>query len=160
MAVPPWVQGTMSNDARNMLESNIEGLFMGGERHEQLFRARGSFRVAGEKEVTFTATGLRINRIGMRNVSEFWGHCWQSAVFPSGKAFGYIAYPPRPDGTTSYNEGYIFDGTKMIPAKVIEAPRLNQVRSSWRRRRPCPGNGRFSGTAEGYDQRFHIHITG
>jgi hypothetical protein len=126
MAVPPWVQGTMSNDARNMLESNIEGLFMGGERHEQLFRARGSFRVAGEKEVTFTATGLRINRIGVRNVSEFWGHCWQSAVFPSGKAFGYIAYPPRPDGTTSYNEGYIFDGTKMIPAKVIEAPWLTR----------------------------------
>jgi hypothetical protein len=59
-------------------------------------------------------------------VSEFWGHCWQSAVFPSGKAFGYIAYPPRPDGTTSYNQGYIFDGTKMIPAKVIEAPWLTR----------------------------------
>jgi hypothetical protein len=127
MAVPAWVQGTMSSDARKMLESDIEGLFMGGERHEQLFRARGSFRIAGEKELTFTATGLRINRIGVRNVSEFWGHCWQSAVFPSGKAFGYIAYPPRPDGSPSYNEGFIFDGTNMIPAKVIEAPWLTKL---------------------------------
>jgi hypothetical protein len=122
MAVPPWVQGTMSNDARKMLQSEIEGRFMGGQRHEQLFRARGSFRIAGEKELTFTATGLRINRIGVRDVGEFWGHCWQSAVFPSGRAFGYIAYPPRPDGRASYNEGYVFDGTNMLPAKVIEAP--------------------------------------
>src|SRR5260370_4708716 len=67
MVVPPWVQGTMSKDARKMLDSNIEGLFMGGQRHEQLFRARGSFRIAGEKELTFTGTGLRINRIGVRN---------------------------------------------------------------------------------------------
>jgi hypothetical protein len=27
-----------------------------------------------------------------------------------GRAFGYIAYPPRPDGEPTFNEGYIFDG--------------------------------------------------
>lgn len=32
----------MSSGARNMLESNIEGLFISRERHEQLFRAGGA----------------------------------------------------------------------------------------------------------------------
>ena len=29
---------------------------------------------------------------------------------PSGRAFGYIAYPPRDDGKDTYNEGYVFEG--------------------------------------------------
>jgi hypothetical protein len=33
---------------------------------------------------------------------------WQSALFPSGRGFGDLAYPPRPDGSPSYNEGYLF----------------------------------------------------
>jgi hypothetical protein len=38
-------------------------------------------------------------------------------------AFGYIAYPPRPDGEPTFNEGYIFDGDgDLIPARVVEAP--------------------------------------
>ena len=54
------------------------------------------------------AAGLRIRRQGVRRLEGFWGHCWQSALFPSGRAFGYIAYPPRPDGQPTFNEGYLY----------------------------------------------------
>jgi hypothetical protein len=56
------------------------------------------------------------------------GHCWQSALFPSGRAFGYIAYPPRPDGQPTFNEGYLFAGDgELIPARVVEAPWLTKL---------------------------------
>jgi hypothetical protein len=127
MAVPPWVQGTLFPEAAEMLATSIEGKLMGGPRYEQLFRATGAVRV-GNEEHTFTGSGLRIRRQGIRDVTEFWGHCWQSALFPSGRAFGYIAYPPRPDGTESYNEGYLFTGDGgLIPARVLEAPWLTKL---------------------------------
>ena len=65
----------------------------------------------------------------MRKLEGFWGHCWQSALFPSGRAFGYIAYPPRPDGQPTFNEGYLSstgDG-ELIPARVVEAPWLTRL---------------------------------
>jgi hypothetical protein len=128
MAVPPWIQGELSSTAAEQLASSIEGAFMGGPRYEQLFRAEGSVRV-GNEEHSFTGSGLRIRRQGIRDVSQFWGHAWQSALFPSGRAFGYIAYPPRPDdGSESYNEGYVFTGDgALIPARVIEAPWLAKL---------------------------------
>ena len=127
MAVPPWIQGTMVADAADKLANSIEGAFMGGPRYEQLFRAAGAVRVHGE-EHAFTGTGLRIRRQGVRDVSEFWGHAWQSALFPSGRAFGYIAYPPRPDGSASYNEGYVFSGDgELKPARVRTAPWLRTL---------------------------------
>src|SRR3979490_1525599 len=57
-----------------------------------------------------------------------WGHCWRSALFVSRRAFGYIAYPPRPDGQPTFNEGYLFDGDgDLIPARVVEAPWLTML---------------------------------
>jgi hypothetical protein len=130
MAVPPWIQGALFPEAAEMLANSAEGKFMGGPRYEQLFRAKGTVRVGGEEHV-FTGSGLRIRRQGIRDVTEFWGHAWQSALFPSGKAFGYIAYPPRPDGSPSYNEGYLFTGDGgLIPAKVLEAPWLRTLEPS------------------------------
>lgn len=130
-AAPPWVQGTMSADAsERMAVKTIEGEFMGGERLEQLCRVKGTVTYGG-KERSFTGGALRIRRQGVRNVTGFWGHCWQSALFPSGKGFGYIAYPPRPDGQPSYNEGYIFLGEgELIPARVVEAPWLTKFQYS------------------------------
>lgn len=68
---------------------------MGGPRYEQLFRATGSMEVAGRRQ-DFSGSELRIRRQGVRRLEGFWGHCWQSALFGSGRAFGYIAYPPVP----------------------------------------------------------------
>ncbi len=65
----------------------------------------------------------------MRHLAEFRGHCWQSALFPNGRAFGYIAYPPRPDGRPTFNEGYVFEGDgELVPARVAQAPWLTELR--------------------------------
>ena len=127
MAAPPWIQGTMRPEADESLRTSIVGDLMGGPRYEQLFRATGSLRVDGA-EHPFTGTGLRIRRQGVRRLEGFWGHCWQSALFPSGKGFGYIAYPPRPDGEPQYNEGYVFRGAgELVPARVVTAPWLTRL---------------------------------
>jgi hypothetical protein len=127
-AVPPWVQGAMSADAQEKMAKGVEGEFMGGERLEQLCRAKGWVRVDGGETKSFTGGALRVRRQGVRRFEGFWGHCWQSALFPSGKGFGYIAYPPRPDGSPSYNEGYLFLGEgELIPARVVEAPWLTRL---------------------------------
>lgn len=125
MAAPPWINGSLSEEAAQHLASPMEGTFMGGDRFEQLFRAKGSLRVAGE-EYRFEGSGTRVRRQGLREMAGFWGHCQQSAVFPSGRGFGYIAYRPRPDGTNFYNEGYLFTGDgALVPARVVSAPWLS-----------------------------------
>jgi hypothetical protein len=127
MVVPPWIQGEMSTDAAEKLAAGTtEQLFMGGARYEQLFRCEGTFKVGDDDAMPFTGTGLRIHRVGVRNTEAFWGHCWQSAVFPSGKGFGYIGFPPRPDGSPSYVEAYVFDGDRMLPAAVLQAPWMTE----------------------------------
>jgi hypothetical protein len=130
-SVPPWVQGAMSQDAKErMATGTVEGEFMGGERLEQLCKVRGRIWIRGQ-ERAFSGGALRIRRKGVRKISGFWGHCWQSAQFPSGKAFGYIAYPPGADGQPSYNEGFVFGGDgELIPARVVEAPWLTHFQFS------------------------------
>ena len=127
MAVPPWIQGALDAQSRQQLESSIEGDLMTRDRYEQLFRCTGSVRVGGN-EHRFTGSGLRIKRQGIRRLAGFWGHCWQSALFPSGKAFGAMAYPPREDGKPTFNEGFLFDGDgELLPARFAEAPWLRRL---------------------------------
>ncbi|KPM54348.1 hypothetical protein CcI49_20325 [Frankia sp. CcI49] len=128
MAVPPWEQGALLTDAAALLHNTSDGDMMGhGPRIEQLFTAAGTVEVDGETH-TFTGSGLRIKRQGVRHLEEFRGHAWQSAVFPSGKAFGYITYPPHPDGRPVFNEGYLYLGEgKLVPARVVEAPWLRRL---------------------------------
>jgi hypothetical protein len=126
MAVPPWVPGSMLETARAALGQGGQGDFM-SPRYEQLFRARGELRV-GDERWRFTGQGLRIRRQGLRKFEGFGGHCWQSAVFPSGRAFGFNIYPPRDDGAPSYAEGYVFDGDGALqPARPVEVPWLRRL---------------------------------
>ena len=130
MAVPPWIQGALQHDAGERLATSVEGALMGGPRYEQLFRAVGRLRIDGNEERRFTGSGLRIRRQGVRKLAGFWGHAWQSALFPSGKAFGYLAYPPRADGQPTFNEGFLFHGDgELVPARVIDAPWLRRLQA-------------------------------
>jgi hypothetical protein len=125
MVAPPWQNGTLSGDAAQRMSSTVEGVIMGGARFEQLFRVTGTVRV-GDEEHAFSGSGTRVRRQGARDMAGFWGHCQQSATFPSGRGFGYIAYRPRPDGGGSYNEGYVFTGNgELLPARVVQAPWLS-----------------------------------
>ena len=116
MAAPPWTQVIAEGG----------DLAMGvGYRLEQLCRGRGSVTIAGERR-DIAGRGLRIHRQSKRSMEGFRGHCWQSALFDDGRAFGYIAYPPSDDGAQQ-NDGYIWDGERMIPARVVEAPWLRRI---------------------------------
>jgi len=114
MALPPWVQGSMKP----------EGKFNPGERRfEQLFRATGTVSLDGV-EKPFVGGGLRIHRIGGERgqFRDWYGHCWQSSLFPSGRGFGFIHYHPRPDGSAKFREGWLCDGGETMPALVEETP--------------------------------------
>jgi hypothetical protein len=127
-AAPPWENGTLLAEARRVLEEQDEGALMGGPRYEQLSRATGTLRV-GDDEHRIDGGALRVRRQGVRRLGTFRGHAWQSALFPSGRGFGYIAYPARDDGLPTYNEGYLFDGDGgLVPAWVVDAPWLRRTR--------------------------------
>ncbi len=128
MATPAWVQDNSATDLSKLSDAErADAESMGiGYRFEHLFRATGTFEVDGINR-PFKGTGLRIHRQSARPLGGFRGHCWQSCLFPSGKAFGYIAYPPREDGTVTFNEGYLYQDGRMIPARVVNAPWLRRV---------------------------------
>lgn len=127
-AAPPWESGTLLPEAARVLAEQEEGAFVGGPRFEQLSWARGVVRVGG-REHSLNGGALRIHRQGVRRLNvgglAFWGHAWQSAIFPSGRGFGYLAFPPRADGKPTFNEGFVFDGDgPLVPARVVAAPWL------------------------------------
>ncbi len=121
MQTPAWIQA--SDEKNATLEESLMGL---GYRFEHLFRAEGVLQVDGATR-TLKGTGLRIHRQSIRRLEGFFGHCWQSALFPDGRAFGFIAYPPKPDGTETYNEGYIYQAGRMIKAKAVKIPWLRRI---------------------------------
>lgn len=123
MVAPPWFQGT--HDPR--------GHHVPGERRfEQLCRVAGTVQVGEGSPQTFSGGGLRVHRRGgdRNDYGDFHGHNWQSASFPSGRAFGLIHYTPGPDGRPRYREGWVRDGAEVLPAHVEATPRLTRIRPS------------------------------
>jgi hypothetical protein len=127
-AVPPWMNGALLDDAKRVLDTQEEGDLMGHPwRFEQLCRATGTLRI-GDESYEINGGANRIRRQSIRRVAKLRGHAWQAGLFPSGRGFGYIAYPPREDGMDTYNEGYIFEGDGLlVPARVVDAPWLRRL---------------------------------
>ncbi len=124
-AVPPWENGALREDAKRVLATQEEGYIMGYPwRFEQLCRASGTITVDGQ-ERRLAGGANRIRRQSIRRMATIRGHAWQAGLFPSGRGFGYIVYPPHDDGHDTYNEGYVFLGDgELIPARVSRAPWL------------------------------------
>ena len=118
VAVPPWVQGLAGTELR------ADEIFTGGSavRYEQLVRATGTLWIADEEARTFTGPGLRIHRQGLRNLTGFEGHVWQSALFPSGRGFGLLWLLPN-----NFKEAYVFDGGRMMPAQIVSASWMTRM---------------------------------
>ena len=127
-AVPPFMNGALLEDAKRVLDTQDEGDLMGHPwRFEQLCRASGTVRV-GDEHFTIEGGANRIRRQSIRRLATLRGHAWQAALFPSGRGFGYIAYPPRDDGKDTYNEGYVFEGSgPLVPVRVVDAPWLRTL---------------------------------
>ncbi len=114
MVTPPWCQGT----------HDPEGHFVPGERRfEQLCTVSGEVAVDGSVSA-FSGGGLRVHRKGgnRSDYRDFYGHNWQSAWFPSGRAFGFLHYRPHPDGSVKYREGWLLDRGDVVPARVEGTP--------------------------------------
>jgi hypothetical protein len=127
MVASPWLMGGMTPEAARLMHSSVEGALMGGLRYEQLCRIRGFVRLDGLRR-QIAGTGMRVRRQGVRNMAAATGHCQHSALFPSGRAFGAIAFAPRADGSPSFNEGFVIaaDGGRHS-ARVIEAPWMTRL---------------------------------
>lgn len=127
MAAPGWTQDYRAEALARMSEAErIDAGLMGyGWRVEQLFRGEGELTVDGRTE-RFRCLGSRIHRQSVRPMGAFRGHCWQSALFPDGRAFATIAYPPREDGST-YNNGYFWDGQEWLVARSVNPPFLRRL---------------------------------
>ncbi|MET0589433.1 MAG: hypothetical protein ABWZ75_13010 [Novosphingobium sp.] len=130
MVTPCWVQDNTPEKVALMSErERDDARSMGlGYRMEHLFRGEGTLTIDG-KSRTFRCLGSRIHRQSVRPLDGFRGHCWQSAVFPDGRAFGFIAYPPGEDGST-YNEGYVYQDGRMYPATASKIPFLSGLTAS------------------------------
>jgi hypothetical protein len=127
MVTPAWVQEVSADIANMSAKDAANAQAMGlGYRVEHHFRAQGTFEIDGRKH-DFKATGTRIHRQSIRRLEGFTGHCWLSAVFPDGRAFGSLVYPPLPDGTERYNDAVIYQDGRLIPARVVKAPFLRRI---------------------------------
>lgn len=129
MAAPAWVHDYRPDKVALMSEAEkAEAQYMGfGYRIEQLFRGSGKLTFQGETR-DFECLGSRIHRQSVRPLAGFRGHCWQSAVFPDGRAFAYIAYPPADDGSTPFNDGYVYVDGVWHKARAKSPPWLRQIR--------------------------------
>ena len=129
MVTPAWVaQNPLDTSGMTEVEAaNAEAMGL-GYRSEHHFRATCRLEVDG-KTREFTATGTRIKRQSIRRLADFIGHCWQSCLFPDGRAFGTLVYPPKPGDPAkfSFNDAVIYQDGRLVPAKVIEAKFLARL---------------------------------
>lgn len=128
METPAWVEdnspeklAAMSEDERK--EAQNMGI---GWRLEHLFRGEGTLSLDGSSR-SFRCVGSRIKRQSVRPLVSFRGHCWQSALFPDGRAFGFIAFPTAEDGSEPLNQGYVYQDGKMHPARATRVPWLRRL---------------------------------
>ncbi len=127
MAAPPWLMGGMTAETARLMKSSIEGELMGGLRFEQVCRVNGVVNIAGEKH-PIEGTGMRVRRHGVRNMGAATGHCQHSALFPSGRAMGAIAFAPKADGSLSFNEGFVFTSdVRQMPVRIVQAPWMTRL---------------------------------
>jgi hypothetical protein len=132
MGAPAWVQGSLTQGGLGPVAT-----FMGGERYEQLFKARGRVVIGGET-IQLSGYGNRTHRFGHRDLTatatapRMLGHVWTAGLFPSGAAFGLQTFPTA-DGGVLWGEAYIVGGGKMVGAEIVKAPWL---RSYWRQGEP------------------------
>lgn len=128
MVTPAWVHDNPPEKLAKLSPQEAEEAgYMGiGWRCEHMFRGEGEFTLDGQTRA-FKALGTRVHRQSVRPLGGFRGHTWQSAVFPDGRGFGYIAYPPNEDGSPSFNDGYVFENGRMYKAKAVKVPWLRRL---------------------------------
>lgn len=89
-----------------------------GLRFEQLLRGEGELEVDGQRRAV-CVSGSRVKRRSIRTDGLMLrGHCWQAAVFPDGRAFGFEVRPVHDDGFAPWNRGFVYQDGRMHAARV------------------------------------------
>jgi len=121
-AAEPWKQG--------------EGYAFGDTRYEQLFRMTGRLKTSQGDDLRLSGAGVRTHRRGRRALEprNWFGHGWQTALFPSGRGFGLKRFPGQdgPEGRAhpAWSEAYVLDRGRVVPAEVIESAWLDDFTPS------------------------------
>jgi hypothetical protein len=98
-----------------------------GWRFEQCLRGTGELELDGHKRA-FNLVGSRVKRRSVRTDGLMLrGHCWQTAVFPDGRAFGLEARPVHPDGFEPWNEAFVYQDGKMHFGKALDPKWLGEL---------------------------------
>ena len=128
MVTPAWVQETSIESNMSAIEKDNAAAMGLGYRFEHHLRAVGTYEIDG-KAYAFKGVGTRIHRQSIRRLEGFFGHCWLSAVFPDGSAFGSLAYPPREGSGDeySYNDAVIYKNGRLYQARILKAPFLRRI---------------------------------
>ena len=132
MATPIWLQDhSPAEFARFGRGARRDACSIGlGWRFEQMLRGEGELSVDGAAR-TATVVGSRIKRRSVRTDGLFLrGHCWQTAVFPDGRAFGHMVYAPHDEGYEGWSSGFIYLDGRMYPAKPVRIPWLRGGRDA------------------------------
>ena len=129
MRVPPNVQDiTPGNFAKWGKGTQRDAVSVGlGLRFEQLLRGEGVVEVDGRK-IAAKVSGSRVKRRSIRTDGLFLrGHVWQAVMFQDGSAAGYEARPRHDDGFEPWNEGFVYQGGRIYPAKATKIPWLEKI---------------------------------
>lgn len=94
----------------------------GHAHHEQAGRYRGTV-TAGSQRHAIDCTGFRDHTTGPRDFGHLRRTFWAHGEFPSGRVFCVLRIWD-PSDTASLNQGFIYDGEKLIPAVPTELPTL------------------------------------
>ena len=132
MATPIWLQDHSPVEFAKFGRGQRWGaLSVGlGWRFEQMLRGEGELSVDGAAR-TASVVGSRVKRRSVRTDGMFLrGHCWQTAVFPDDRAFGYMVYPPDDQGNEGWSSGFIYLDGRMYPAKPVQIPWLSGGRNA------------------------------
>jgi hypothetical protein len=120
IAAEPWRLGTLG-----MKDNPFAKSFFGEDRYEQLCRFTGWVAIEKEEPIRLSGMAMRTHRRGSRRMAGWHGHSWQTALFPSGRGFGFERFPDRdgPEGRANpaWSEGYILDEGRIVPAEILES---------------------------------------
>src|SRR5262249_353675 len=80
----------------------------------------------------FHGAGLRIHRKGgdRTDATDFFGHTWQAALFPSGRGFEVNRRAPAADGTPKFSEVWVVDDGQQMPAEIVETSWMPDMQPS------------------------------
>jgi len=124
VAAPPMRNGQLPNATADATSMRM----MGGERYEQLIRVSGWFEIDGRR-VEMAGAGIRTHRRGTRDLADWYGHSWQSALFPSGRGFHLNVFPGAPGlagrAAPRLSEACLIEDGMLVPAEVVECSWLD-----------------------------------